>query len=100
MLIYKDNWIPQPITFKPISLPTLPSETTVSELITNDNRWKEALLYEHFMQEDADAIMNIPLPRNHSKDQVIWHYDKNGEYSVKSGYQIAPKLKVSNIPSS
>ncbi|KAL9438172.1 hypothetical protein AB3S75_023941 [Citrus x aurantiifolia] len=100
VLIYKDNWIPRPITFKSISLPTLPSETTISELITNDNRWKEALLYEHFMQEDADAIMNIPLPRNHSKDQVIWHYDKNGEYSVKSGYQIALKLKVPDIPSS
>ncbi|KAL9411236.1 hypothetical protein AB3S75_044931 [Citrus x aurantiifolia] len=100
VLVYKDNWIPRPLTFKPISVQTLPSDTTVSELITNDNRWKEALLFDQFVQEDADAIMNIPLPRNHSKDQVIWHYDRKGEYSVKSGYQIALKLKVPDTPSS
>ncbi|KAH9669444.1 reverse transcriptase domain-containing protein [Citrus sinensis] len=100
VLVYKDNWIPRPLTFKPISVQTLPSDTTVFELITNDNRWKEALLFDQFVQEDADAIMNIPLPRNHSRDQVIWHYDRKGEYSVKSGYQIALKIKVPDTPSS
>ncbi|KAH9708382.1 hypothetical protein KPL70_012867 [Citrus sinensis] len=27
------------------------------------------------------------------KDEVIWHYDRKGQYSVKSGYQIALNLK-------
>lgn len=44
------------------------------------------------MKEGANAIMNIPLPKNHCSDQVLWHYDKKGEYSVKSGYHIARKL--------
>lgn len=44
------------------------------------------------MKEGANAIMNIPLPRNHYSDQVLWHYDKKGEYSVKSDYHIALKL--------
>lgn len=51
------------------------------------------------MKEDANAIMNIPLPRNQNEDQVLWHYDKKGEYSVKSGYQIALKIKFPDIPS-
>ncbi|XP_024042628.1 uncharacterized protein LOC112099434 [Citrus clementina] len=98
--LYLEEYFMGPLTFKPISVKTLPSDTTVSELITNDNRWKEALLFDQFVQEDADAIMNIPLPRNHSRDQVIWHYDRKGEYSVKSGYQIALKMKVPDTPSS
>lgn len=43
VIVYKDNWIPRPITSKPISFPTLPSEATVSELIDNDNQWKKSL---------------------------------------------------------
>lgn len=38
VIVYKDNWIPRPITSKPISFPTFPSEAIVSELIDNDNQ--------------------------------------------------------------
>lgn len=100
MRVYKDNWIPRPITFKPITSPTLPSNATVSELMDQDHKWKEELLYEQFIKEDADAIKNIPLPNNPNKDQVLWHYDKKGDYSVKSGYQIALKLNFPDTPSS
>lgn len=65
-----------------------------------DHKWKEELLYEQFIKEDADAIKNIPLPNNPNKDQVLWHYDKKGDYSVKSGYQIALKLNFPDTPSS
>lgn len=30
----------------------------------------------------------------------MWHYDKRGEYSVKSGYQLAQKIQFPNNPSS
>lgn len=38
--------------------------TTLSKLINTGNQWNEVLLYEQFVKEDANAIMNIPLPRN------------------------------------
>lgn len=38
VMVYKDNWIPRPITFKPISFPTLPTDTTVSKLINTGNQ--------------------------------------------------------------
>lgn len=100
VIVYKDNLIPRPITFKPIFYPTLPSDTTIFELIDHDYKWKKALLYEQFMKEDADVIMNIPLPNNPKNNQVLWHYDKKGDYSVKSGYQIVLKLNFPNTPSS
>lgn len=33
ILVHKDSWLPRPDTFKPISPPTLPMETTVAKLI-------------------------------------------------------------------
>lgn len=45
-------------------------------------------------------ILNTSLLREKAKDEVMWHYDKRGEYSVKSGYQLALKLKYPEASSS
>lgn len=84
--IYKGNWLPRPSLFKPVSPPSLPIDFTVSELIDANNQWKVGLIYQHFMKEDADMITKIPLPSKPMTDQVTWHYDKRGNYTVKSGY--------------
>ncbi|KAH9684606.1 putative reverse transcriptase/RNA-dependent DNA polymerase [Citrus sinensis] len=97
--VYKSNWIPRPSTFRPISAPTMAPDTTVAELIDSEQHWKEKLICDHFRAEDAKAISQIPLPRRPHDDQLIWHYDKRGQYSVKSGYQVAMKIKFPDKPS-
>ena len=57
------------------------------------------MILQHFRPEDAEAIMQIPLPKRPKEDQLIWHYDKKGYYSVKSGYQVAMRLKFPEDPS-
>ena len=52
------------------------------------------------MKADAAIILKIPLPKEHLDDEVLWHYDKRGEYSVKSGYQLALRMKFLDAPSS
>ncbi|KAH9736873.1 putative reverse transcriptase/RNA-dependent DNA polymerase [Citrus sinensis] len=91
--IYHSRWIPRPKTFKPFSPPKLPLESTVSELIDVENQWKELLVQQSFVEEDVQQILRIPLPRNPSPDQPLWHFDKRGEYTVKSGYQVALNQK-------
>lgn len=81
--IYKSNWIPRPTTFKILSTPTLPLETTVSALIDRERKWKENLIRQDFLPEDADQIIKIPLPRIPSLDQHLWYFDKHGNYSSK-----------------
>ncbi|KAH9721602.1 putative reverse transcriptase/RNA-dependent DNA polymerase [Citrus sinensis] len=97
--VYKSNWIPRPSTFRPISAPTMAPDTTVAELIDNEQHWKEKLICDHFRAEDAKAISQILLPRRPHDDQLIWHYDKRGQYSVKSGYQVAMQMKFPDKPS-
>ena len=75
------------------------SETTVSELINEKHEWDEELIRQNFLRADAEQITRIPLPRQPNPDQVVWHYDKKGEYSVKSGYQLALKMKTPDMAS-
>ncbi|XP_024033484.1 uncharacterized protein LOC112095607 [Citrus clementina] len=98
--IYKASWIPRPSTFRPTSWPTLPKNSYVSMLINDDNQWDERKIYCHFDKLDADRIVSMPLPRQPKDDQILWHYDKQGRYSVKSGYQVALRLKFLALPSS
>ena len=49
--IYKSNWILRPNTFKPFSIPSLPEDAKVAELIDARNQWKEDLILKHFNKE-------------------------------------------------
>ncbi|KAH9648889.1 putative reverse transcriptase/RNA-dependent DNA polymerase [Citrus sinensis] len=98
--IHKTNWIPKPLTFKLVVQPTLPSDTMVFKLINEANCWDEKMIHEHFDKMDADLITKIPLPRRPREDELIWHYGKNGQFSVKSGYQTTLQIKFPAMPSS
>lgn len=100
ILMYKDNWLPRPNTFKPMSPPRMLIHTVVADLIKARNQWDEDKLNQHFIQEDLEVILNTSLLREKAKDEVMWHYDKRGEYSVKGGYQLALKLKYPEASSS
>lgn len=94
--IYNSKWIPRPVTFEIVSQPLLPA---VSFLINEEHRWDENKIRQHFMPEDIERILQIPLPRYSEPDQLVWAHDKLGIYSVKSGYQVALGLKFPNCPS-
>ena len=97
--VYQSKWLPRPDTFKLISPPKLHLETAVSELINEKHEWNEELIQQYFLRVDAEQITKIHLPRQPNPDQVVWHYDKKGEYSVKSGYQLAIKMKTPDMAS-
>ncbi|KAK9209014.1 hypothetical protein WN944_001375 [Citrus x changshan-huyou] len=96
--VYISNWLPRPTTFRPISPRTLAVDAKVAELISPEGEWKRDMIQQHFIKEDVEIILMIPLPRHTTLDELCWHYDKLGKYSVKSGYQIALKEKISSAP--
>lgn len=57
------------------------------------------LIHDSFKWEGAEVMQQIPLPRRPKEDQLIWHYDKRGQYKVKSRYQVAMRIKFPDHPS-
>ncbi|KAL5787780.1 hypothetical protein ACOSP7_004729 [Xanthoceras sorbifolium] len=59
----------------------------VASLISpSSHSWDLAKLDQVFVAADRDSILEIPLSFGDCNDSLIWHFDKNGEYSVKSGF--------------
>lgn len=88
--------MPKPDTVKPISPPIMPIESVVADLINTESQWDAEKLNQCFRQDDIETILKIPLPKEQSENKVMWHFDKREEYSVKSGYQLALKMKFPN----
>jgi hypothetical protein len=66
----------------------------VSQLIdTNSNSWNTATLRDLFHEHDVQAILKINLPSDPSDDRIAWHFEKNGQFTVKSTYRLAFNLK-------
>ena len=77
------------------------NEVRVVDLIENGNSWNMTWLQKYFLPPDIHSIMKIKLPSQSCNDRVIWHYDRCGEYTVKSGYHVARTWKnLDNVASS
>ncbi|KAM2056923.1 hypothetical protein FF2_029169 [Malus domestica] len=67
--------------------------TMVSELIdSGSSSWKRDLILASFHQDDVRLILSIPLSKTGCRDQMVWHHNANGVYSVRSGYGVAMNL--------
>ncbi|XP_062028933.1 uncharacterized protein LOC133744926 [Rosa rugosa] len=65
-------------------------DLTVADLIDPDSKdWMVDWLEELFFADEVEMIRKIPLSLRNPEDQLIWHFDKRGLYSVKSGYHVA-----------
>ncbi|KAK3198465.1 hypothetical protein Dsin_021880 [Dipteronia sinensis] len=93
--IYKDNWIPSSVSLKIISLQTLGLEATVDSLISVSGGWDIATLKRNFSKEEIDGILRIPVGFRHAKDSLIWDFENNGCFSVRSGYWVGRDLACS-----
>ena len=51
--------------------------------------WNKALIEYLFNDEDANAILSLPIGSFNHDDVIFWHFTKDGDYTVKSGYKIA-----------
>ncbi|TXG72624.1 hypothetical protein EZV62_001203 [Acer yangbiense] len=57
----------------------------VRELSTASVGWNVSLVRSAFASEEVDAILSLPLGSTHANDSLLWHFNKSGVYSVKSG---------------
>ncbi|KAK1563015.1 hypothetical protein Q3G72_020842 [Acer saccharum] len=70
----------------------LESQTIVQEVASDPGipgKWNEPLIRRNFLPDEAELILSIPLSALSKRDLVLWHFDKNGIFSVKSAYRVA-----------
>ncbi|KAK3211391.1 hypothetical protein Dsin_016097 [Dipteronia sinensis] len=71
-------------------------DVTVSCLLAPFGGWNIPLLKEIFSVDDVNLILKIPICLDQRKDGIIWHYEENGRFSVRSGYWIGNSSSSSN----
>ncbi|XVF53109.1 hypothetical protein PTKIN_Ptkin05aG0073400 [Pterospermum kingtungense] len=63
-------------------------ETKVSELIDDSTKtWRRDLVYEWFNASEADLICSFPISKLGHPDRLVWQFEKNGRYSIRSAYK-------------
>lgn len=87
--ILKDPWIPRPRTFKIFDHPFIHDGLKVIDLKRGDGSWDIDMISCLFSEEDAQLILSLPCSDYELPDKLLWHYTKNGEYFVRSGYHVA-----------
>jgi hypothetical protein len=88
--IWKDSWLPELSSFKVWSpVRNLDEDAVVAELIDVDlKKWKSELVLNSFNDFEARQILNIPLSWLLPEDKMIWSWERNGQYSVRSAYHL------------
>lgn len=92
--LWNDPWLPLPNTFKPFSSPMCGRESwLVEDIIDTDERtWLVTVIEDMFTEVEAEFILKIPLSLRPRADRIVWHYDRKGLFTVKSGYKVARDL--------
>lgn len=69
--------------------------TRVADLIDpSTEQWDVQLVNDMFGPVDAQHILSIPLCDG-MEDQLAWHFDNRGNFSVKSAYQLGVRIRDS-----
>lgn len=95
-----DRWIPLPPNFMLSNAPLIPVEMLVFELKDYTGAWNIPLIEAMFSPKDVEAILSTLESRGGGPDKLRWHFTKDGEYSVRIGYQVAMEVNCAVGPSS
>lgn len=94
-----DRWLPTPSSFTPqFNCCNLATDAKVGDLIDLELKgWNKPLIYEHFNEDEAKVICNLPLGRYQKKDKLIWRVIVNGIFYVRSAYFMELDRKASKM---
>ncbi|KAL0413838.1 UNVERIFIED_CONTAM: hypothetical protein Sradi_1585500 [Sesamum radiatum] len=61
--------------------------------------WNQELIKEELRESDATLILETPIQDSNIEDFLVWHYNTNGKFSVKSAYDLALRQATISGPS-
>ena len=87
--IWTENWLPRDEMLRPYGCLTPTPPMFVSELIDPTTAtWNMQRLREVFLPFDAKIVVSIPLCTRNTSDFCCWHFEKNGQFTVRSAYNM------------
>ncbi|KAL0410998.1 UNVERIFIED_CONTAM: hypothetical protein Slati_3689500 [Sesamum latifolium] len=57
------------------------------------HEWDVELVKAEFCPTDADCILGISLQGSGEGDNLVWHFEKHGKFSVQSAHHVASQLR-------
>ncbi|XP_012853795.1 PREDICTED: uncharacterized protein LOC105973319 [Erythranthe guttata] len=87
--IWGDSWLQTDGAFKVITKRPLHSSfpDQVADLIDNSTKnWNEQLINDVFWPIDKERISEVPIGNLGAEDRMVWHYSRNGKFSVQTCY--------------
>ena len=92
--IQKDHWLPRSEGQKTASFIRRTRIRWVNQLLLpTERQWNVDLIKQIFYQFDAEEICKLRLPSAETADSIAWHYEKSGQFTVKSAYKLADMIK-------
>jgi len=93
-LIWEDNWIPRDEFLRPYGSPNQNPPTRVSELISHaEASWDRQKIMDNFLPMDVPFILGIPICSSEIADSWAWHFERRGEFTVRSAYRMLTATK-------
>ena len=75
----------------------IPIDAKIALLIDpHAQAWRTDMVKQYFTQDDAMAIMSIPLSSRLPEDGLVWVYMPRGNFMVRSAYKLAVAFDSSN----
>ena len=89
--VWCNKWLSKPSFYSVVThVDACPNVALVCNLIYRASmEWNAELIWGCFTEEDADAILSIPLSLHQPKDRLIWAESPSGKFRVKSTYRLA-----------
>ena len=87
--IWKDKWLSFRTSFlSPTPWGVWEEDGLICDLIDNETKqWKGHILQEMFASNEATKISELYVSKMDFPDELVWHFDRKGHYTVKSGYR-------------
>ncbi|MCH80635.1 hypothetical protein A2U01_0001405, partial [Trifolium medium] len=89
--LWDDNWVVFQNGYKLLTPPNDHDNITKVRdimLFQPTKDWNYNLIDQTFLPFERDLIKQIPLITEATEDQLMWPHTKEGDYSVKSGYNL------------
>jgi hypothetical protein len=101
--IWDDNWVLWQNGYRVFSPHNGQNNINrVSDIITENptKSWDTGVIDQHFLPFEGSIIKQIPLTMEQNEDQLMWPHSKDGNYSVKTGYNLLCQWHNATLPGS